>query len=126
MRLEQQLRQLGMYLQDIGSSSIYTATAMKLAGDALYDGDQKVGFVTCGMVSRLSGRSMAIARMDTAYALPGRPLALRGAVTTPTKLDRLDSSCAALAITFCGWSGVSAGVSRPSRCTVSMVSTNRR
>ena len=27
-----------------------------------------------------------------------------GAVITPTKLDRLDSSCAALAITRCGWS----------------------
>ncbi len=29
-------------------------------------------------------------------------LALRGAATTPTKLDRLDSSCAACAITRCG------------------------
>ena len=32
-----------------------------------------------------------------------------GAVTTPTKLDRLDSSCAALAITRCGWSACRLG-----------------
>lgn len=48
-------------------------------GDALYDGDTKVGFVTCGMYSRLVGRSMAIARLDPAYAVPGRKLELRGA-----------------------------------------------
>ena len=35
-------------------------------------------------------------------------LGLRGAVTTPTKLDRLDSSCAALVMTRCGWSGSAA------------------
>jgi aminomethyltransferase len=49
------------------------------AGDSLYDGDQKIGFVTCAMYSRLSQRSMAIARMDTAYAQPGRKLQLQGA-----------------------------------------------
>ena len=31
----------------------------------------------------------------------------RGAMTTPTNCDKLDSSCAALAITFCGCSGAS-------------------
>lgn len=52
------------------------------AGDGLWDGDQKVGFVTCGMVSRLTQRSMAIARLDPAYAVPGRALELRGAALT--------------------------------------------
>ena len=36
-----------------------------------------------------------------------KTLAFFGAVTTPTKLDRLDSSCAALAMTRCGWSACS-------------------
>lgn len=48
-------------------------------GDALWDGDTKVGFVTCAMYSRLTGRAMAIARMNPAYAVPGRSLELRGA-----------------------------------------------
>ena len=52
------------------------------AGDGLWDGDRKVGFVTCGMVSRLTRRSMAIARLDPAYAVPGRALELRGAALT--------------------------------------------
>ena len=52
------------------------------AGDALYDGDTKVGFVTCGMYSRLTERSMAIARLDPAYAVPGIKLELRGASLT--------------------------------------------
>ncbi|MDD2881681.1 MAG: aminomethyltransferase family protein [Rhodoferax sp.] len=52
------------------------------AGDGLWDGDKKVGFVTCAMVSRLTKRSMAIARMDPAYAVPGRALELRGAAMT--------------------------------------------
>lgn len=52
------------------------------AGDSLWDGDRKVGFVTCGMVSRLTQRSMAIARLDPAYAVPGRALELRGAALT--------------------------------------------
>ncbi|MFZ2393895.1 aminomethyltransferase family protein [Rhodoferax sp.] len=52
------------------------------AGDGLWDGDKKVGFVTCAMVSRLTNRSMAIARMDPAYAVPGRALELRGAAMT--------------------------------------------
>jgi len=48
-------------------------------GDAIWDGDTKVGFVTCAMYSRLTGRGMAIARMNTDYAVPGRALELRGA-----------------------------------------------
>ena len=52
-------------------------------------------------------------------------LALRGAVTTPTKLDRLDSSCAALAITRCGWSGCSCA-SIAARATLASVERLRR
>jgi len=59
---------------------------------------------------------------------------LRGAVTTPTKLDRLDSICAACVITRCGWSGCRASCwakrsgssSLPGGREVSMVSTKRR
>jgi hypothetical protein len=61
-------------------------------------------------------------------------LALRGAVTTPTNCDRLDSSCAALAMTRCGWSACSCArsaarcaVRQVTRgCAVSMVSTKSR
>ncbi|MGL4407845.1 MAG: aminomethyltransferase family protein [Zoogloea sp.] len=53
-----------------------------LGGDALYDGDKKVGFVTCGMYSRLVDRSMAIARLDPEYAVAGRKLTLKGAQLT--------------------------------------------
>ncbi|MDO9251163.1 MAG: aminomethyltransferase family protein [Hydrogenophaga sp.] len=56
----------------------FASTEAAQAGDALFDGDKKVGFVTCAMYSRLTGRSMAIARLDPAYAVPGRALALRG------------------------------------------------
>jgi hypothetical protein len=56
-------------------------------------------------------------------------LGLRGEVTTPTKCDRFDSSCAALAMTRCGWSGCSCGSRSSSQwrgCAVSMVSTKSR
>ena len=62
-------------------------------------------------------------------------LAFFGAVTTPTKLDRLDSSCAALAMTRCGWSACSCAsiggslppcAARSRGCAVSMVSTKSR
>jgi hypothetical protein len=56
-----------------------------------------------------------------------------GAVMTPTKLDRLDSSCAAFAITRCGWSACSCASIGSSSCramslgcAVSIVSTKRR
>jgi len=62
----------------------FASTEAAQAGDALFDGDKKVGFVTCAMFSRLTGRSMAIARMDPAYAVPGRALALRGVALSCT------------------------------------------
>jgi aminomethyltransferase len=43
----------------------------------VYDGEQRVGTVTCGMVSTLTGRSMALARMDVPYAVPGRAIVVR-------------------------------------------------
>ncbi|GAB0117862.1 aminomethyltransferase family protein [Acidisoma sp. 7E03] len=48
------------------------------AGDALYANGEKVGVVTCGMYSRLTKRSMAIARMSVAAAREGTPLEVRG------------------------------------------------
>jgi aminomethyltransferase len=55
------------------------STEAAQAGDALFDGDQKVGFVTCAVYSRLTQRSMAIARLDPAYAVHGKAMELRGA-----------------------------------------------
>ena len=47
-------------------------------GDQLYAGGAAAGIVTCAMVSRLTNRSMAIARMDVAAAKQGTPLQVRG------------------------------------------------
>lgn len=48
------------------------------AGDILRIDDRQVGVVTCGMYSRQTGRSLAIARMDVAVARQGTPLEVRG------------------------------------------------
>src|SRR5580698_3739417 len=47
-------------------------------GDPVYSGDKKVGVVTCAMVSTLTGRSMAIARLDVPVAVHGTKLEIRG------------------------------------------------
>jgi aminomethyltransferase len=47
-------------------------------GDAVYAGDKRVGVITCAMVSTLTGKSMAIARLDVPAAVPGTPLEVRG------------------------------------------------
>jgi aminomethyltransferase len=47
-------------------------------GDTVYRGDLKVGVVTCAMVSTLTGKSMAIVRLDVDAAVHGTPLQLRG------------------------------------------------
>jgi aminomethyltransferase len=47
-------------------------------GDAVYSGDKKVGVVTCAMVSTLTEKSMAIARLDVPAAVHGTKLELRG------------------------------------------------
>jgi aminomethyltransferase len=48
------------------------------AGDELWANGKKVGVVTCGMVSRLTNRSMAIARMDVDVAVQGTKLEVKG------------------------------------------------
>lgn len=48
------------------------------AGDALYANGEQVGLVTCGMYSRLTQRSMAIARMSVGAAQEGTPLEVKG------------------------------------------------
>jgi aminomethyltransferase len=48
------------------------------AGDELFVGGRRVGVVTCGMYSRLTKRSMAIARMDVDVARAGTALEVRG------------------------------------------------
>jgi aminomethyltransferase len=47
-------------------------------GDAVYSGDKKVGVITCAMVSTLTGKSMAIARLDVPVAVHGTRLEVRG------------------------------------------------
>ncbi len=47
-------------------------------GDEVYDGDKKVGVITCPSYSRLTSRSMAIARLDVDCAVQGKPLSVRG------------------------------------------------
>ena len=48
------------------------------AGDELYAEGRRVGVVTCGMYSRQTGRSLAIARMSVGAAREGTPLEVRG------------------------------------------------
>jgi aminomethyltransferase len=48
------------------------------AGDELWSAGRRVGVVTCGMYSRLTSRSMAIARMDVDVARDGAPMEVRG------------------------------------------------
>lgn len=52
------------------------------AGAGVYDGETKVGVVTCGMVSTLTGQSMALARMDVPYATSGKAIVVRSGQET--------------------------------------------
>ena len=47
-------------------------------GDAVFSGDTKVGVITCAMFSTLTGKSMAIARLDVGAAVQGTKLEIRG------------------------------------------------
>ncbi len=47
-------------------------------GDAVYAGDTQVGVVTCAMVSTLTHKSMAIARLAAPQAVAGTKLEVRG------------------------------------------------
>ena len=59
------------------NSQMYPFADQK-AGDTLWQGNQQVGVITCGMYSRLSKRSMAIARISVACSVPGIALQVRG------------------------------------------------
>lgn len=48
-------------------------------GDEVFQGDKKVGVITCTSYSKLTNRSMAIARLDVDVAKQGVPLEVRGA-----------------------------------------------
>ncbi|PXW14989.1 aminomethyltransferase family protein [Paraburkholderia caballeronis] len=50
------------------------------AGDTLWHDGKPVGVITCGMYSRLTGRSLAIARLSVAQAAAGTPLEVRGSI----------------------------------------------
>jgi aminomethyltransferase len=56
----------------------FDSDAPAQGGDLLYAGGKKVGVVTCGMVSTLTGRSLAIARLDPDVAVQGTKLELKG------------------------------------------------
>jgi aminomethyltransferase len=59
-------------------------------GDAVVAGDRNVGVVTCAMVSTLTGKSMAIARLDVSAAVHGTRLEIRGKdLTAPAIAHRL-------------------------------------
>jgi aminomethyltransferase len=47
-------------------------------GDPVFSGDRKVGVVTCAMASTLTGKSMAIVRLDVSVAKQGTKLDVRG------------------------------------------------
>lgn len=50
-------------------------------GDTLWADGKQVGLITAGVYSRLTGKSMAIARMDVAYAEQGTALEVRGSLS---------------------------------------------
>jgi len=47
-------------------------------GDAVMSGDLQVGVVTCPCYSKLTGKSMAIMRVEAAYTVQGTPLKVAG------------------------------------------------
>jgi len=47
-------------------------------GDELWRNGKKVGVITCAMTSKLTGKSLAIARMDVDCAVAGTPLEVKG------------------------------------------------
>jgi aminomethyltransferase len=58
-------------------------------GDTLWAGDAQVGVITCAMYSRLTGRSMAIARLSVPAAQHGHPLEVRGSLTATATAHNL-------------------------------------
>ena len=51
------------------------------SGDTLWADGKQVGIITCAMYSRLTGKSMAIARMDVPYAEHGTALEVKGSLS---------------------------------------------
>ncbi|MEB2603421.1 aminomethyltransferase family protein [Burkholderia cenocepacia] len=58
------------------------ATKAAQAGDTLWHGGKAVGVITCAMYSRLTGRSLALARLDVEHAHAGAPLTVKGSLET--------------------------------------------
>ncbi|RKU01154.1 aminomethyltransferase [Burkholderia sp. Nafp2/4-1b] len=58
------------------------ATKAAQAGDTLWRDGRQVGVITCAMVSRLTGRSLAIARLGVEHAHAGAPLVVKGSIET--------------------------------------------
>lgn len=57
-----------------------SASRATAAGDTLWQNGRQVGVVTCGMYSRLTRRSLAIARMNVEQAQDGVALEVRGSI----------------------------------------------
>jgi len=55
-------------------------TQPSTGGDTLWRDGRQVGTITCGMYSRLTGRSLAIARMEADCAIAGTALEVRGSL----------------------------------------------
>jgi aminomethyltransferase len=58
-------------------------------GDELWADGRKVGVITCPCYSKLTGQSMAIARMDVDRAVQGAPLEVRGASLTANAIAHM-------------------------------------
>jgi aminomethyltransferase len=58
------------------------ASRATAAGDTLWQNGRQVGVITCGMYSRLSRRSLAIARLGIDQARDGIALEVRGSIET--------------------------------------------
>ncbi|MCG5076142.1 aminomethyltransferase family protein [Paraburkholderia tagetis] len=59
-----------------------SASRATAAGDTLWQNGRQVGVITCGMYSRLTRRSLAIARVDVDHARDGIALEVRGSIET--------------------------------------------
>jgi aminomethyltransferase len=55
------------------------------AGDTLWHDGAQVGVITCAMYSRLTGRSLAIARLAVPQAAAGVPLSVKGSLETQAR-----------------------------------------
>lgn len=59
------------------------------AGDTLWADGKPVGVITCGMYSRLTGQSMAIARLAPGYAEHGAALEIKGSLQAKARAHSL-------------------------------------